>query len=93
MPRLMLETVIKHICLSLLLHPSLITHPHPASTNPSQRQMKPQLLIGRSIVLHNMRILGECTDEAMMVIVRNVFFDHLHNEWYLLTVVIELHVV
>lgn len=89
----MLETVIKHIGLSLLLHPSLITHPHPTSIDPSQRQMKPQLLISRPIMLHNMRILGERTDEAMMVIVRNVFFDHLHNERYLLTVVIELHVV
>ena len=55
--------------------------------------MEPQFFIGGAIMLHDMRILGECTDEGMMVIVRNVFFYHLHNEWYLLTVVIKLHVV
>lgn len=93
MPGLVLKTIIKHIGLSLLLHPYLIAYPHPAAANSGQRQVEPQLFIGRSVVLHDMRILCECTDEGMVVIVRNVLFDHLHNEWYLLTVVIKLHVV
>ena len=92
-PGLMLKTIIKHIGLSFLLHSRLIAHSHPAATDSGQRQMEPQLLIGGPVVLHDVRILGECADEAMMVIVGDVFFYHLHNEWYLLTVVIELHVV
>lgn len=93
MPGLVLKTVIKHIGLSLLLHPCLIPYSHPTATDAGQRQVKPQFFISGSIVLHDMRILGECTDEGMMVIVRNVFFYHLHDEWYLLTVVIEFHVM
>lgn len=89
-PGLMLKTIIKHISLSLLLHSSLIAHTHTTSTDASQWQMEPQLLISRPVMLHDVGILGECADERMMVIVGDVFFYHFHNEGYLLTVVIEL---
>lgn len=93
MPCLVLETIIKNIRLSLLLHPSLISNPHAAILDSSKGQMEPQFFIGGSVVFHDMRIGGECADESVVVVIGDVLIDHLHYEGYLLAVVVEFHVV
>jgi hypothetical protein len=93
MPGLVLEAIVKHIGFSFLLDSCLIANPHATVTNSRERQMKPQFLISGSIVLHDMRVGGDGTDEGVMVVVGDVLIDHLHDERHLRTVVVELHVV
>jgi len=52
-PCLMLKTIVKNISLSFLLLPSLIADPHSTAFDSNQRQMEPQLLVGGSIVRHD----------------------------------------
>ncbi len=44
-------------------------------------------------MFHDVGVGGKGADEGVVVIVGNVGVDHLHDEGYLLTVVVELHVV
>lgn len=44
-------------------------------------------------MLHDVGVSCKGTDEGVVIIVWNVFANHLHNEGHLFAVVIEFHIV
>jgi hypothetical protein len=92
-PCLVLKTIVKYICFSFLLMAGFITHSHSTTTHPSYGKMESQLLIGGSVVLHDVGVSCKGTDEGVVIVVGNMFVNHLHDEGHLLAVVIEFHIV
>ena len=44
-------------------------------------------------MFHDVGIGGECADESVVVVIGDIFIDHLHDEWHFLAIVVEFHVV
>ena len=92
-PGLVFEAVIEDVGFSLLLLPYLIADAHATVLDSCEGEVESQFFIGGAVVFHDVGVGGECADEGMVVVVGDVCVDHLHDEWHLLAVDVELHVV
>lgn len=92
-PSLVFETIIKYISLSFLLNLGLLSNSHATIVDPCKWQMKSQFFIRGAVMFHDVGIGGDGADEGMVVVIWDIFVDHLHNEGNLLTIIVKFHVM